>query len=147
MLVKTEWNLSIRVRVRGIDSCYSALLYLRPSYNTNSLTWTIGKEKCSSKQTSVARHVQSWNQFWIKLLSRHKSGEGQRQLELQLQVTMNSTNWSKWTDFNLTQVGGNAQKWDRLTPINISSMYRISWNGYGLFPAYYSLNGWPQTRL
>ena len=44
---------------KGIDSFYSALLYLRSSYNTNSLTWTIGKEKCSSKQTSVARHVQS----------------------------------------------------------------------------------------
>ena len=44
---------------KGIDSCYSALLYLHSSYNTNSLTWTIGKEKCSSKQTSVARHVQS----------------------------------------------------------------------------------------
>ena len=40
---------------KGIDSGYSALLYLHSSYNTNSLTWTIG----SSKQTSVARHVQS----------------------------------------------------------------------------------------
>ena len=65
--------------------------------------------ECSSKQTSVTRHAQSWNQFWIKLLSRHKSGEGQRQLELQLQVTRNTTNWSKWPDFNLTEVGGNTQ--------------------------------------
>ena len=28
---------------KGIDSGYSALLYLHSSYNTNSLTWTVMK--------------------------------------------------------------------------------------------------------
>ena len=61
---------------KGIDSCYSALLYLRSSYNTNSLTWTIGGESVQvSKLVSHGTHSHEIN-FGLNCLADISLGRG-----------------------------------------------------------------------
>ena len=61
---------------KGRDSCYSALLYLRSSYNTNSLTWTIGGESVQvSKLVSHGTHSHEIN-FELNCLADISLGRG-----------------------------------------------------------------------